>query len=176
MYGKLSITRLFWHLAIFRIFFWCLSTDEYLPHTVLDCKGIDPQATTSSYLQISQQQRYWACFKVIVFCVLIQNSIINCWQILEPNTQPDLAILSKYPSISRHITYFYTNMASVLWDRSKLFTLYLRRRKLTVDTINQPTNTKYCYAPPKYTNSLILPQCRLLSPLYQPDWRDGILT
>ena len=26
-----------------------VSTDEYLPHTVLDCKFIDPQATTSSY-------------------------------------------------------------------------------------------------------------------------------
>ena len=27
-----------------------LSTDEYLPHTVLEGKVIDPQATTSSYL------------------------------------------------------------------------------------------------------------------------------
>ena len=35
------------HLAIFGIL---LLTDEYLPHTVLDCKVIDPQATTSSYL------------------------------------------------------------------------------------------------------------------------------
>ena len=29
--------------------FFLLSTDEYLPHTVLDCKFIDPQATTSSF-------------------------------------------------------------------------------------------------------------------------------
>ena len=35
-------------LSYFRYFF-LLSTDEYLPHTVLDCKVIDPQATTSSY-------------------------------------------------------------------------------------------------------------------------------
>ena len=47
MNRKLSITRFFWHLAIFGIFL--LSTDEYLPHTVLDCKVIDAQATTSSY-------------------------------------------------------------------------------------------------------------------------------
>ena len=33
-------------------YFWynfLLLTGEYLPHTVLDCKDIDPQATTLSY-------------------------------------------------------------------------------------------------------------------------------
>ena len=29
-----------------------VSTDEYLPHTVLDCKVIDPQATTSSKVAV----------------------------------------------------------------------------------------------------------------------------
>ena len=29
-------------------YFILVSTDEYLPHTVLDCKFFDPQATTSS--------------------------------------------------------------------------------------------------------------------------------
>ena len=48
MYRKLSITRLFWHLAIFGIYF----SVEYLPHTVLNCKVIDPQAKTLSYLSI----------------------------------------------------------------------------------------------------------------------------
>ena len=48
MYVKLSITRFFWHLAIFGIFVLLL-TDEYLPHKVLDCKVIDPQKTISSY-------------------------------------------------------------------------------------------------------------------------------
>ena len=32
-------------LSYFRYLF-LVSTDEYLPHTVLDCKVIDPQATT----------------------------------------------------------------------------------------------------------------------------------
>ena len=36
-------------LSYFRYFF-LLSTDEYLPHTVLDCKVVDPHATTSSYV------------------------------------------------------------------------------------------------------------------------------
>ena len=30
-------------------YFFLVSTVEYLPHTVLDCKVNDPQATTSSY-------------------------------------------------------------------------------------------------------------------------------
>ena len=45
MYRKLSIAQYFW---LFWVFF-LLSTDEYLPHTVLDYKVIDLQATTSSY-------------------------------------------------------------------------------------------------------------------------------
>ena len=36
-------------LSYFQYIFLLL-TDEYLPHTVFDWKGIDPQATTSSYL------------------------------------------------------------------------------------------------------------------------------
>ena len=35
-------------LSYFQYLF-LLSTDEYLPHAVLDCKVIDPQATTLSY-------------------------------------------------------------------------------------------------------------------------------
>ena len=38
-------------------YFWyfiLLSTDEYLPHTVLDCKVIDPQAITSLYTQYAK--------------------------------------------------------------------------------------------------------------------------
>ena len=30
-------------------YIFLVSTDKYLPHTVLDCKVIDPQAATSSY-------------------------------------------------------------------------------------------------------------------------------
>ena len=47
MFRKLSITWFFWH---YFQYFCLLSTDEYLPHTVLDCKVLDPQATTSSYV------------------------------------------------------------------------------------------------------------------------------
>ena len=50
MYGKLLITLVFWHLAIFGTIFW-LSTEEYRPHIILDCKVIDPGATTSSYVE-----------------------------------------------------------------------------------------------------------------------------
>ena len=39
-------------LRYFRYMF-LLSTNEYLPRTVLDCKVIDPQATTSSYLKVT---------------------------------------------------------------------------------------------------------------------------
>ena len=41
------------HTVLFALsyfqYLFLLSTDEYLPHTVLDCKVIEPQATTLSY-------------------------------------------------------------------------------------------------------------------------------
>ena len=43
MYGKLSHDS-------FGTDLFLLSTDEYLPHTVLGCKLIDPQSTTFSYV------------------------------------------------------------------------------------------------------------------------------
>ena len=58
MYGKLSITQLFWHLTFFKM------TDEYLPQTVLNCKLIDPKATTLSYVFQQQQQNILSTFSI----------------------------------------------------------------------------------------------------------------
>ena len=53
IYFFLHVWKAIDHTVLFTLsYFWYffpLLTDEYLPQTVLDCKLIDPQATTSSY-------------------------------------------------------------------------------------------------------------------------------
>ena len=68
-------------LGYFRYFF-PLSTDEYLPQTVLDCKVIDPQAITSSY-QCKVKISYWELnyilrFKLEIGIKFIINLVVLC--------------------------------------------------------------------------------------------------
>ena len=52
----LNVWKAIDHTAILALsYFWytfLLLTGEYLPQTVFDCKVIDPQATTSSYITL----------------------------------------------------------------------------------------------------------------------------
>ena len=63
-------------------YFWynfLLLTDEYLPDTVLDCKVIDPQATTSyefgSKIQLYTGQN-WHCILLVETKIALFNSFL----------------------------------------------------------------------------------------------------
>ena len=74
-------------ISYFRYFF-LLSTNEYVPHTVLDWKVSDPQATTSSY-----QFNFGTKRKKLLFQILVQRQdgwgVDQVWAIKETSASRD---------------------------------------------------------------------------------------
>ena len=105
-------------ISYFRYFFM-LSTDEYLPHTVLDCKVIDPQATTSSYCVLESKQGLDIC--VNIQGKIILESFIACQEMatsINGNKQPKFST-TKMDCVGMPTVYF--NNVSLLFKQCSSF-------------------------------------------------------
>ena len=67
IYGKLLITRFFWHVP----------TDEYLPHTVLVCKVIGPQSNIIYYVSKGRPDKIITLFAILMISCINKDRQTN---------------------------------------------------------------------------------------------------